>query len=92
MSGSSSLSSTVEKEKIKNRFKGAVSFDMETFMWSRIYEVYDVPFLSIRGVSDNGEESPEGSYLENCRLAGYRAGLGVLKEISSMNSSSSRAS
>lgn len=65
VSGSKFLSDKKEKKAVKQRFPGAYTFDMETFIFTEFFRTLDVPFICMKAVSDNGEEEPEGSFEEN---------------------------
>jgi len=65
ISGSHFLSSKKEKENIKKRFKGASTFDMETYMIYCVAKEYNIPYVSMKAISDNGEKDPSSSFEKN---------------------------
>ncbi len=65
VSGSKFLADKKEKKAVKQRFPGAYTFDMETFIFTEFFRTFDIPFICMKAVSDNGEEEPEGSFEEN---------------------------
>lgn len=74
-SGSHFMSTKLDKENLKKRFKGVSTFDMETYMIYRVCLEYDVPFMSMKGISDNGEHHPNDSFEKNL----YKAALASSK-------------
>lgn len=73
VSGSFFLSTEADKKKLRKRFPTAVSYDMESYMFDYVSKLCRTPFVSIRGVSDDGTEQPEGSYAENADFATIRS-------------------
>jgi len=69
VSGSHFMSSKKEKENLKNRFKGASTFDMETYAIYRVCKEYNIPYVSMKAISDNGEKDPSSSFEKNLAKA-----------------------
>jgi adenosylhomocysteine nucleosidase len=72
VSGSSFLASKEAAEKVVSKFD-ADGFDMESFGFYTICRDQGIPFHSIRGVSDNGQQDASQSFLEHMRLAANNA-------------------
>ena len=56
LSGSKFIASKEDVKKVKERFPGVVAFDMESYIISQIAKEYRIPFLSMKAISDNGDE------------------------------------
>jgi nucleoside phosphorylase len=78
VSGSSFLASNEKANHVKNTFQ-ADGFDMESFGFYIMCAALDIPFSSIRGISDNGQTHANHSFEENLAIASKQAALATLK-------------
>lgn len=78
VSGSSFLASTEKANHVKNIFQ-ADGFDMESFGFYTMCHALDIPFSSIRGISDNGQTHANQSFEKNLSIASKQAALATLK-------------
>jgi adenosylhomocysteine nucleosidase len=78
VSGSAFLSSPQAKQDIVQNFD-ADGFDMESFGFYTICEQLGVPFLSIRGVSDNGDDNASKNFQTNLSIAAKSAAEATLQ-------------
>jgi nucleoside phosphorylase len=74
VSGSSFLASTEKANHVKNTFQ-ADGFDMESFGFYTMCASLDIPFSSIRGISDNGQTHANQSFEKNLAIASKQAAL-----------------
>jgi nucleoside phosphorylase len=74
VSGSSFLASTEKAIHVKNTFQ-ADGFDMESFGFYTMCASLDIPFSSIRGISDNGQTHANESFEKNLAIASKQAAL-----------------
>jgi nucleoside phosphorylase len=74
VSGSSFLASTEKANHVKNTFQ-ADGFDMESFGFYTMCASLDIPFSSIRGISDNGQTHANESFEKNLAIASKQAAL-----------------
>ena len=74
VSGSSFLASTEKANHVKNTFQ-ADGFDMESFGFYTMCASLDIPFSSIRGISDNGQTHANQSFEKNLAIAAKQAAL-----------------
>jgi nucleoside phosphorylase len=72
VSGSKFLSSKVEAEKVVALYD-ADGFDMESFGFYTICRDQNIPFSSIRAVSDNGEHHANKTFEDHLRFASTQA-------------------
>ena len=77
VSGSSFLASTEKANYVKKTFK-ADGFDMESFGFYTMCASHDIPFSSIRGISDNGQTHANQSFEKNLAVAAKQAALATL--------------
>ena len=77
VSGSSFLASTEKANHVKNTFQ-ADGFDMESFGFYTMCASLDIPFSSIRGISDNGQTHANQSFERNLAIAAKQAALKTL--------------
>jgi nucleoside phosphorylase len=77
VSGSSFLASTEKANHVKNTFQ-ADGFDMESFGFYTMCASHDIPFSSIRGISDNGQTHANQSFEKNLAIASKQAALATL--------------
>jgi adenosylhomocysteine nucleosidase len=77
VSGSSFLASTEKANHVKNTFQ-ADGFDMESFGFYTMCASHDIPFSSIRGISDNGQNHANQSFEKNLAIASKQAALATL--------------
>lgn len=68
-SGSHFMSSKEDKNNLKKRFKGVATFDMETYMLYCVCKNYQIPYISMKAISDNGEKDPSSSFEKNLNKA-----------------------
>lgn len=80
-SGSHFLSSKKEKENLKKRFKGVSTFDMETYIIYTVCREYNIPFMAMKAISDNGEKDPSISFEKNLNKASIASSKFVLNFI-----------
>ncbi len=78
VSGSSFLASIEKAEHVKKTFQ-ADGFDMESFGFYTMCSSLDIPFSSIRGISDNGQTHANQSFEKNLAIASKQAALATLK-------------
>ena len=78
VSGSSFLASTEKANHVKKTFQ-ADGFDMESFGFYTMCASLDIPFSSIRGISDNGQTHANQSFEKNLAIAAKQAALATLK-------------
>jgi nucleoside phosphorylase len=78
VSGSSFLASTEKANHVKKTFQ-ADGFDMEGFGFYTMCASLDIPFSSIRGISDNGQNHANQSFEKNLAIAAKQAALATLK-------------
>jgi nucleoside phosphorylase len=78
VSGSSFLASIEKAEHVKKTFQ-ADGFDMESFGFYTMCSSLDIPFSSIRGISDNGQTHANQSFEKNLAIASKQAALAALK-------------
>lgn len=78
VSGSAFLSSPQDKQELIKHFN-ADGFDMESYGFYTICEQLNIPFLSIRGVSDNGDVSATKHFQTNLAIAAKRAAEATLQ-------------
>jgi nucleoside phosphorylase len=78
VSGSSFLASTEKANHVKKTFQ-ADGFDMESFGFYTMCSSLDIPFSSIRGISDNGQTHANQSFEKNLSIASKQAALATLK-------------
>jgi len=78
VSGSAFLSSPQAKQALIKDFD-ADGFDMESYGFYTICEQLNIPFLSIRGVSDNGDVSATKHFQTNLAIAAKRAAEATLQ-------------
>jgi adenosylhomocysteine nucleosidase len=84
VSGSSFLASTEKANHVKNTFQ-ADGFDMESFGFYTMCASHDIPFSSIRGISDNGQTHANQSFEKNLAIASKQAALTTLKYLQTSN-------
>jgi nucleoside phosphorylase len=77
VSGSSFLASTEKANHVKKTFQ-ADGFDMEGFGFYTMCASLDIPFSSIRGISDNGQTHANQSFEKNLAIAAKQAALATL--------------
>ena len=78
VSGSSFLASTKKANHVKNTFQ-ADGFDMEGFGFYTMCASLDIPFSSIRGISDNGQTHANQSFEKNLSIASKQAAIATLR-------------
>ncbi len=78
VSGSSFLASTEKANHVKNTFQ-ADGFDMEGFGFYTMCASLDIPFSSIRGISDNGQTHANQSFEKNLSIASKQAAIATLR-------------
>ncbi len=78
VSGSSFLASTEKANLVKKTFQ-ADGFDMESFGFYTMCASLDIPFSSIRGISDNGQSDANQSFEKNLAIAAKQAALKTLQ-------------
>lgn len=78
VSGSSFLASTEKANHVIKTFQ-ADGFDMESFGFYTMCSALDIPFSSIRGISDNGQNHANQSFEKNLFIASKHAALATLR-------------
>ena len=82
VSGSSFLASSDKANHVKKTFQ-ADGFDMESFGFYTMCTDLDIPFSSIRGISDNGQTHANQSFEKNLSIASKQAALATLRYLQS---------
>lgn len=78
VSGSSFLASKAKANQVQKLFQ-ADGFDMESFGFYTICSDVNIPFSSIRGISDNGQTHANQSFEKNLAIASKQAALATLR-------------
>lgn len=73
VTGDSFISSQKQKEKIKHDFPDALGVEMEGAAFAQVARQFDVPFVALRAISDNGDESAEEDFDDFVKRVGAKA-------------------
>ena len=78
ISGSKFLNSDYEVVRVMSKFPAIKGFDMESYMWYSVCKSCNIPFISVRGVSDAGDNDSGNSYEKNAKFASANVARYVL--------------
>jgi nucleoside phosphorylase len=78
VSGSAFLASEANRIQLTHIYDGD-GFDMESFGFFTICEQANIPFSSIRGISDNGNNDAKDNFTDNLKLAANHAAAATLR-------------